>query len=127
MERFTEWDFDRKGKKVSAFTQELIIYCGDCYIGEPIDKLAHYEDLEEQGLLLKLPCKVGDTIYYVEDGYVYDFKVDSIDVRKENGEYIFCIGFMDYRVKDFGKTAFLTLEEAEAKLEELQNETHNGK
>ena len=27
------------------------------------EKLAEYEDLEEQGLLLKLPCKVGDTIY----------------------------------------------------------------
>ena len=27
------------------------------------DKLAEYEDLEEQGLLLKLPCKVGDTVY----------------------------------------------------------------
>ena len=28
-----------------------------------IQKLAEYEDLEEQGLLLKLPCKVGDTVY----------------------------------------------------------------
>lgn len=27
------------------------------------NKLANYEDLEEQGLLLKLPCKVGDTVY----------------------------------------------------------------
>lgn len=27
------------------------------------DKLAEYEDLEEQGFLLKLPCKVGDTVY----------------------------------------------------------------
>lgn len=26
-------------------------------------KLKDYEDLEEQGLLLKLPCKVGDTVY----------------------------------------------------------------
>ncbi len=34
------------------------------YIGDVANKLAEYEDLEEQGLLLKLPCKVGDTIYY---------------------------------------------------------------
>lgn len=27
------------------------------------DKLADYEDLEQQGLLVKLPCKVGDTVY----------------------------------------------------------------
>ena len=39
-----------------------------------IDKLAYYEDLEEQGRLLKLPCKVGDTVYvklasYCEEKY----------------------------------------------------------
>ena len=28
-------------------------------------KLAEYEDLEEQGLLLRLPCKVGDTVYKI--------------------------------------------------------------
>lgn len=28
-----------------------------------LDKLATYEDAEEQGLLLRLPCKVGDTVY----------------------------------------------------------------
>lgn len=28
-----------------------------------IERLADYENAEEQGLLLKLPCKVGDTVY----------------------------------------------------------------
>lgn len=28
-----------------------------------LQKLAEYEDLEEQGRLLKLPCKMGDTVY----------------------------------------------------------------
>lgn len=28
-----------------------------------LQKLAEYEDLEEQGRLVKLPCKVGDTVY----------------------------------------------------------------
>jgi hypothetical protein len=28
-----------------------------------IERLGKYEDLEEQGRLLKLPCKVGDTVY----------------------------------------------------------------
>ena len=57
MKRLTEreeYDYinDRKG---SAFTYTDIRFCGDCYVGEVIDKLAYYEDLEEQGLLLKLP------------------------------------------------------------------------
>lgn len=32
-------------------------------VGLPITKLATYEDAEEQGLLIRLPCKVGDTVY----------------------------------------------------------------
>lgn len=35
--------------------------CG--YISDALKKLADYEDLEEQGRLVKLPCKVGDTVY----------------------------------------------------------------
>ena len=86
---------------------------------EAMEKLARYEDLEEQGLLLKLPCKVGDTIYRIEDGYMYDFKANTIEVRKENGKYIFCIAYMDYKTEDFGKTVFLTQAEAEKALAEM--------
>lgn len=32
-----------------------------------IQRLAEYEDAEEQGLLVRLPCKVGDTIYRIID------------------------------------------------------------
>lgn len=31
-----------------------------------LEKLAKYEDMEEQGLLIKLPCKVGDTVYEIK-------------------------------------------------------------
>lgn len=40
-------------------------------------KLAEYEDLEEQGLLLKLPCKVEDTIY-VNDIEAEEYKVQKM-------------------------------------------------
>lgn len=33
------------------------------YISDALKKLAEYEDLEEQGKLIKLPCKVGDKVY----------------------------------------------------------------
>lgn len=33
------------------------------YLYTAIEKLATYEDLEEQGLLVRLPCKVGDIVY----------------------------------------------------------------
>ena len=34
------------------------------HINDAIKKLSEYEDLEEQGLLLKLPCKVGDILWW---------------------------------------------------------------
>ena len=36
----------------------------NCEIATSIcEKLGKYEDLEEQGRLVKLPCKVGDTVW----------------------------------------------------------------
>lgn len=77
---------------------------------------------EEQGLILRLPCKIGDKVYQIEDGYIYKFNARSIDVRKENEEYIFCIDSMDYKMDDFGKTVFLTKEDAEQALAERKND-----
>lgn len=37
--------------------------CSKCELEKALEKLADYEDLEEQGLLVRLPCKVGDIIY----------------------------------------------------------------
>ena len=109
-------------------------------IADVIDKLADYEDLEEQGRLVKLPCKVGDKIFLDFAGFgkdidkftVKDFHLDCF----EDGETtLFC----DYEsndgtfsgqidVTEFGKTVFLTKSEAEAKLKELrggENESSN--
>lgn len=107
-------------------------------IKEVCDKLADYEDLEEQGRLLRLPCKVGDKIFLDFAGFgkdidkfiVKDFHLDCF----EDGETIL---FCDYEsddgvlsgridVVEFGKTIFLTKSEAEAKLKELGG-NQNGK
>lgn len=34
-----------------------------------IDKLAAYEDAEEKGLLVRLPCKIGNTVYTLRENY----------------------------------------------------------
>lgn len=97
-----------------------------------LDKLAAYEDAEEQGRLIKLPCKVGDKIFLDFAGFGKD--VDKFTVKDfhldcfKNGEIIL---FCDYESNDrtlsgqidameFGKTVFLTKSEAEAKLKELR-------
>lgn len=69
-------------------------------------KLKEYEDLDEQGLLLKLPCKLGTTLYYVVP--------DESVTWPDDPEYkIITIAFRPDLIDEFGKKAFLTREEAE--------------
>lgn len=83
-------------------------------IRQAYDKLGAYEDTEEQGLLLRLPCKVGDTIYYfmnVDDEIqVQERKIctlTNVVAIMEDGE--------------FGKTVFLTREEAGQALKQMKS------
>lgn len=34
-----------------------------------VDKLADYEDKQEQGLLISVPCKVGDKVWVIDDNF----------------------------------------------------------
>ena len=104
------------------------------YVGEAINKLADYEDAEEQGLLLRLPCKVGDKVYTVD--YYYDCDCDyeciEIDSYKCEEDLPCEHQYKVYRVKEIkfqeqmlvvvGKSVFLTQEEAEQKLASMQKE-----
>ena len=102
--------------------------CGCCPISEAINKLAEYEDLEEQGLLLRLPCKVGDTVYIKMASYC-DIKYAEAEVRDFTHftSCGFCVvitsKYFDKQnipFSEFGKTVFLTQAEAEKKLKEME-------
>jgi hypothetical protein len=46
-----------------------------CYIDNKRNaRYRDYEDSEEHGRLIKLPCKVGDTVYYFSGGYYKNIK-----------------------------------------------------
>lgn len=88
-----------------------------------LKKLADYEDLEEQGRLIKLPCKIGDEVYnitwwddvqekVVVKGKPYYRTVHNHKVTKSTFDYS--------DIKEFGKTVFLTRKEAKEKLKELR-------
>lgn len=95
-------------------------------------RLKYYKDLEVQGRLLKLPCKLGDVVYDVvlcDDGeyHIFEMKVCNInpfgDVRKGKVWNVYLEG--DYTKSyrsfyDFEKTVFLTQTKAKAALEEIQ-------
>lgn len=110
-------------------------------VNEVCKKLAEYETLEEQGLLVRLPVKIGDDIYKIPskanydlnvlNGYkannrVYHQKAYSI-VFSQSGWFVQCDKDSIHAPNvicvdvEYGKTWFLTREEAEKKLKEMKN------
>lgn len=104
------------------------------------EKLKDYEDAEEQGLLLRLPCGIGSDVYIIpskvnfelnilslhpENNKVYHQKVALITFT-EKGWYIECDKDREYGTdrilpeKMYKETWFLSQEEAEAKLKEME-------
>ena len=77
-------------------------------------KLKDYENLEEQGLLVQLPCKVGDIVYII------------INQRDNYDDTIYQIvsatSFGLSMIDNIGKTVFLTQAEAEQKLKEMESD-----
>ena len=105
--------------------------CDNCEIMTSIcEKLGKYEDLEEQGLLLRLPCKIGSTLYQPIYSSINEYKVIGLcfDIyhNKLMYEVAYEIGFEWHKtVCDFnyiGKTVFLTQAEAEQKLKEMESD-----
>lgn len=99
------------------------------YISDALEKLADYEDLEEQGRLVKLPCKVGDTVYYInpDKNTINELVVYGFDIRPLQ-RFVYDYMGARFNFNQFGKTVFLTESEAEAKLKELrggENESSN--
>ena len=86
-------------------------------------KLKEYEDLEEQGRLIKLPCKVGDTIYGLHKAMVCELDTETIGISKmPSGEILYLIDGWELDKGDFGKTVFITKSEAEQKLKEMESD-----
>ena len=98
-------------------------------------KLKDYEDLEEQGLLLKLPCKVGDTVWdndygkpcpYTVTGFSFGTGECYIDEPVSLKEVVYYYSNYSgsitgsFAVSELGKSVFLTQAEAEKKLKESE-------
>lgn len=84
-----------------------------------LTKLGDYEDLDEQGRLLKLPCKAGDTVYVIVGKNISVQKIQRVTIDSER-KIEFCTKRREFALFDIGKTVFLTKSAAEAKLKELR-------
>lgn len=124
MERLTEW----RGEHAA------IVNHHENYI----DRLAYYEDLEEQGRLVVLPCKAGDTVYTFYNGKnckwptnmkrrkIYETLVSGIRLHDWDADdwrllLLFdtkeAFGCYEFSFSEVGKTVFLTRAEAEKAME----------
>lgn len=103
-----------------------------------LEQLKEYQQLEEQGRLIKLPCKVGDTVWDIDFGFptpccISAFSLgeceDYIDDPISGKEIVFYHSGRftgSFLMSDIGKTVFLTKSEAEEKLKELKGDVRNG-
>ena len=131
MERLTQ----TSGKGGVAFTFDLDITCQPSEAKKILklaEKLKSYEDAEEQGLLLRLPCNIGDTIYevsyenrkyiireHIVNQFVYiAHRKPRIEIYYE-GENGFLSSSITGQLDD---GLFLTIEEAVAKLKGMECE-----
>lgn len=158
MERLTDYSDDEctyiigvGNKTCEEFCKNAVDGCKNCYIQQVFKKLADYEDLEEQGLLVRLPCKEaytqsGNCVYLIDDYEIVEcvhcglgidplsgrayialatdekiFPYRSPDPEQDLDPTDWCTNMTDAEASELGKTVFLTREEAEKKLEEMKN------
>lgn len=91
----------------------------DKLYAEKCKELAEYQQAEEQGLLMRLPCKIGDTVYAIEAD---EEKFKAFYCPAKVAEYEFGLYMLDL----MGKCVFPTREEAEAKLAEREDSHDNS-
>ena len=110
--------------------------CADKYgqVAKWLEELKSYKELEEQGLLVRLPCKVGDTVWDNDFGYPESYEIKAFS-------YGYCDSYVEPDIEDqiifyyenysgsitgafpmseISKTVFLAREEAEKALEEMR-------
>ena len=103
-------------------------------LAELLEELKTYKEAEGQGLLVRLPCKVGDKVWDNDFGYPESYEIKAFS-------YGYCDSYVEPDIEDqiifyyenysgsitgsfamseIGKTVFLTREEAEKKLEDMK-------
>lgn len=120
MDRWTE-RFNSDGEKAIAI-HDGSDFLDTCFEGEReydvMNALAEYEDLEEQGLLVRLPIALGSDVYFITvnneiiHGICLDISLSDKQFYCQLGKWL--------KFSDIGQKVFRTRKEAEKKLEEMK-------
>ena len=122
-------------ESIDSIDDDIKANCVKCaeeheQLAEWLEELKSYKGLEEQGLLVRLPCKVGDKVWDNDFGHPESYEIKAFS-------YGYCDSYVEPDIEDeiifyyenytgsitgafpmseIGKTIFLTNEEAEKKL-----------
>ena len=96
----------------------------------PLERAQELAQAEKAGRMVVLPCKLHESIFYIEDGELFDDVPYEVSLGQKSGEWNESLmfecqyGFCFFE-EDVGKTVFLTYKEAKAALKkrEADNET----
>ena len=131
-ERLTEDYFDdmQKITRHYAKSNNIDLNTGGNDFQDIIDKLAEYETAEEEGRLVVLPCKVGQDLFGIYnrtiiDGYADGYLLEKTSVHSDADHWIWLQdknskNYWKVSFDEIGKTVFLTREEAEKALKEME-------
>lgn len=129
MKRFTIEELiehcERQKKRMGAMcvNSANILLLEHVDTAEYLNELKEYKDAEEQGLLFRLPCKIGDVLYYTTKCGIKELIVREMRIRKYYTD-VFTEDIKDkkyaFTSREIGKTVFLTREEAEAALTKME-------
>nr|DAG18088.1 MAG TPA: hypothetical protein [Caudoviricetes sp.] len=88
-------------------------------VAELLEELKSYKDLEEQRLIVRLPCKVGDTVYDIVGRplKIVEHKVDAFHIDKKGFHLQIINGVLEKKQE---AKVYFSLEEVEKKLEEMK-------
>lgn len=112
MNRLTKKCSDNKYLPVNHIAVVHTAETSEDNLNAVLEKLGKYEDLKENGLLIKLPFKPGDTIYHLLPQPNGEY---TLDVTIANTFFATLTALED----SFGNIVFTNLEEAKRKQQEL--------
>ena len=94
------------------------------------EKLAEYETAEEEGRLVVMPCKSGQDLFgiyngTIVEGYADGYLLEKTSVHSDADHWIWLQdknskNYWKIAFAEIGKTVFLTREEAEKALKEME-------
>jgi hypothetical protein len=103
--------------KEIAVMQEI----ASLFNGVDVDRMKELAEANKDGRLVVLPCKVGDKLYRVFAGEIFEHRVGSMKYFAIQGRWdIETYPFCSCVESSIGKTIFLTREEAEKTLEAMK-------